>query len=77
MAISDLQGDYTLVSEWNNCLDSANNMMNFGRSSLIYIQELTSDINYASNASAQEIQYINNLQTFIQNFMAQMPSNPG
>jgi hypothetical protein len=76
MAIADIEKYFTVISEWDNCIDSVNNMVNFANSCLLYMQVILADQNFIANASVQESQYINSLQTFIQNFVAQIPSNP-
>jgi hypothetical protein len=76
MAISDLQADYTLINEWNSVVTYANQLMSFSDILINNISNLTSDPNFSLNASADESQYIQSLLSYIQNFVAGIPTNP-
>jgi len=76
MAISDIKKYFTLTYEWNMLIDCQSNMTVFANMALSKINILTSDQNYLLNASAEEIQFINNFTSFINNFINTMPINP-
>jgi hypothetical protein len=76
MAIKDLQQSFTLLDEWNDFVNSTVQISSWCSMSLGKISALTSDPNYALNASSDEMNFVNSFQTVIQTFQAQLPSNP-
>lgn len=76
MSIQDIKKDFTLVSKWNDVIEAQSQSQVWASIVLNKITTILADPNFLLNASAQESLFVNNLQSYIQNFISQMPSNP-